>query len=311
MNRITNILLYSFLPILLFAQPDTTAHNRIIKGILDYRNELIARNPEGFKQVYRLEEIWKAEDKEEVEEFMSNATHAYHILGYSPKSIIKLVHKHLPDFKLQHLLTEETVLAIVQNDDWMNLLRHGYLKPNPPFQIDSKTGLFEELSFYKIRDGMKIAELGAGDGTFCLLLGLAFDSLTVYVNDVDRNAVKYAASKFEHCESIRASNRYLMVEGKNKSTELEAVKIDKIIIRNSFHHFSHQPEMLASIRASLSPDGDLYITDPTLLQDKKPECDKAMSLEALRAIIEANGFKIVEEKQLKDWSWVMLHCKPN
>jgi hypothetical protein len=36
-----------------------------------------------------------------------------------------------------------------------------------------------------------------------------------------------------------------------------------------------------------------------------------MSLEALRAVIEANGFKIIEEKQLKDWSWRMFHCKPS
>jgi SAM-dependent methyltransferase len=158
---------------------------------------------------------------------------------------------------------------------------------------------------------MRVAELGAGDGTFSLMLGLAFDSLQVYVNEINPDAVKYSSMSINACESCRPTNQFYHILGRKKSTGLEGVQLDKIIIRNSFHHFSSQPTMLAAIRQSLMPDGDLYITDPTLQPDKKPECDKIMSLEALRAVIEANGFKIIEEKQLKDWSWRMFHCKPS
>jgi hypothetical protein len=133
---------------------------------------------------------------------------------------------------LKHLLSEDTVLTIVQNDEWMSLICDGILKQSQPFQIDPETGFFDELAFYKIKDGMSIAEIGAGDGMFCLLLGLGFDSLAKIINDIDPYAVEYATSKISRCKSIRSGNRYFSVEGKKKSTKLELVQVNKIIIRN-------------------------------------------------------------------------------
>ncbi len=283
----------------------------MIKGLVGYRNELIARNPEGFKRLWQMEQLWKVSDKEEVGDFVLNVVFANRIEGMSPERIIKKYLKHEPDFKSIHLLTEATIQTVLENDAWMNLLIHGHLKPNPPFQLDAETALFEELSFYKIRNGMHLAELGAGDGTFSLLLGLAFDSLHVYVNDIDKGAMQYSAWSINECKSLRPSNQYFSVEGKRNSTGLEGVHLDKIIIRNSFHHFSNKPAMLASIRASLLPDGDLYVTDPTIQPGKEHDCKMIMPQEGIRAVLLANGFTIVEEKQLKDWSWVMFHCKPN
>jgi SAM-dependent methyltransferase len=297
-------------PLPLLAQTDTTAHHSMIKGLVSYRNELIARNPKAFQRLWQMEQLWKEPDQESVNDFVTNVVFANQLLGMSPVRILKKYLKYEPDFKLTHLLKEETIQAILENGAWMALLINGYLKPNPPFNINSETGLFEELSFYKIKNGMRLAELGAGDGTFSLLLTLAFDSLHVYVNDINPDAVQYSSLSINACKSCRPSNHFYCIQGKKKSTGLESVQLDKIIIRNSFHHFSNQPDMLAAIQQSLMPDGDLYITDPTIQPGKAPDCPKAMKPEEIRAVLSANGFVVLEEKQLKDWGWVMLHCKP-
>ncbi|MBI1225136.1 MAG: methyltransferase [Bacteroidetes bacterium] len=306
----TLLCLFTAFPFVLSAQSDTSGQRNMIMGLVNYRNELIIRNPVGFKQIYQLDELWKAENGEQASDFVFNVTYAYHILNYSPEKIIKLYQKKVPDFKPTQLLTPEMIQIVAENDDWMSLLNNRILKPSPPFQIENQTTLFEELAFYKIQNGMQVAEIGAGDGSFSLLLGLAFDSLQIYINDLDKDAVQYAASKIDRCKSVKESNQYFTVEGKKKSTALESVHLDKVIIRNSFHHFSHQSEMLASIRQSLLPDGELFITDPVIKEDEIPDCKNAMKLELVRKSIKENGFEILEEKPVKDWNWVMFHCIP-
>ncbi len=51
-------ILYFFLlvlPLCLSAQTDTSGQHRLIKGLVDYRHELIARNPEGKMREVLLE----------------------------------------------------------------------------------------------------------------------------------------------------------------------------------------------------------------------------------------------------------------
>jgi hypothetical protein len=69
--------------------------------------------------------------------------------------------------------------------------------------------------------------------------------------------------------------------------------------------------MLASIKKSLLPDGDLYIADPDKQLGMKGVCPAALSCDEIRQVLIENGFRIVEEKKLKNSDWVMFHCKPN
>jgi SAM-dependent methyltransferase len=145
---------------------------------------------------------------------------------------------------------------------------------------------------------------------FSLVLGLAYEGLHIYVNDYDAFLRSYASEKINFCRSKKPSNQYFFVRGKKKSARLEAEKLDRVIVRNSLHHFSHQAEMLASIRESLAPGGSLYIYDPVLRPDNKANCPLIMEAEALRQAITGNGFDIVEEKENTRSKWLMLHCKP-
>ncbi len=307
------------IPIFLFfsfqlnGQENTSPSNtRFIVNLAQYRHELIAGNFDNYKTLIHLDTLWKQPEamKEEMETLLFNIIYLNEIYLVKPKKISNKINKKFPGYPLLYLLTEENIGIILKNKHLIDLLTKGILKPDPPFQIDPEIFVLEELGFYKIKDGMHIAEIGAGNGVFSLMLGLAYDSLSIYVNDLDYFSIEYAMKKITGCQSKNSGNSYFFVDGKKKTTQLENVKLDKIIIRNSFHHFSRPTEMLASIKQSLTPDGDLYISDPFLAPGHSFGCNKVMLLEDIKKILLENGFRIVEEKRHLDWDWIYLHCKP-
>ena len=302
--------IFAFISLQAIAQ--STGHTPVITGMLSYRDELIAANPEGYKMIYNLEELWKEEHKEKSGQLMLNIVYAHEIYNMRPKKIMKKYKKRSPDSWIPALLTEEAIEAIIQNNDLIDLLYGGFLKPDPPFQINAKTNLFEELDFYQINNGMRIAEIGAGNGTFGLLLGLGFDSLQIFINDIDKFSLNYAEKKINNCASKISSNNYSFIKGEKKSTGMESKLVDKVIIRNSFHHFSHKKEMLASIKISLKPESDLYIYDPALPPlNEHTGCQKKMHAQEIKKVLVESGFEIINEKYLEGVKWVMLHCRLN
>jgi hypothetical protein len=85
------------LPQFLLSHQDSLVRLRMVQGIMNYRQELVVRNPEGFKKLYKLKDFWNPDYQEEVGDFLLNATQAYHIYGYSPSRIIRLVDNYVPD----------------------------------------------------------------------------------------------------------------------------------------------------------------------------------------------------------------------
>ncbi|MEP6734971.1 MAG: class I SAM-dependent methyltransferase, partial [Chryseolinea sp.] len=57
---------------------------------------------------------------------------------------------------------------------------------------------------------------------------------------------------------------YKIALGKEKSTLLPLNTFDKVIIRNSFHHFSYPDDMLRNCKALLKDGGKLFIVDVML-----------------------------------------------
>ncbi|MCC6727177.1 MAG: class I SAM-dependent methyltransferase [Saprospiraceae bacterium] len=302
-------LLFLF-PLLLAAQPDTSGQHRLIKGLLDYRHELIARNPEGFKKLYCLDTLWKVENKEAINDMLSGVTYLNKFYGATAEQII-LASKMLglDTFEFRRLVTVEILQAIIENDDMALLMGEQLLKPKPPFLINADNSFFEEVAFYKIQDGMTIGEIGAGTGMFGLLLGLAYDSLTIYMNDTAERSMAFAYDRVERCRSIKSGNRYFVAEGKRKSTMLEKYSMDKIVIRNAFHHFSNKQKMLASIKKSMKAESELLLFEPDRVEGKQGVCPQAMKFDKMKQTLMENGFKVIEEKRIEKWDWVLIRCK--
>ncbi len=99
MKALVAILLIVPLPLL--AQTDTTAHHSMIKGLISYRNELIARNPEAFQRMWQLEQLWNEPDQESVSDFVMNVIFANQLNSRSPERILKKYLKYVP-FYVNH-----------------------------------------------------------------------------------------------------------------------------------------------------------------------------------------------------------------
>ncbi|MEZ4934572.1 MAG: hypothetical protein R2788_20900 [Saprospiraceae bacterium] len=104
----------------------------------------------------------------------------------------------------------------------------GILKADPPFQIEAETHIFEEIKYYGITNNMNIAEIGAGNGVFSLMLGLAYDSLNIYVNELDFFQTNYAKEKTTlfNAKQFLPITIFILSMAKGKTQALR-IKMDK------------------------------------------------------------------------------------
>lgn len=96
-----------------------------------------------------------------------------------------------------------------------------------------------------------------------------------------------------------------LIKGDKKNANFEHNSLDKIIIRNAFHHFSKEKAMLKSIKAALKPDGKLYLYEPVIdLREKSCKqckyCNKVLKKSKLTAILSKNHYVLEEEVQLEN-----------
>jgi ubiquinone/menaquinone biosynthesis C-methylase UbiE len=171
------------------------------------------------------------------------------------------------------------------------------LKPTYPFTVNPKSDVFKELEFYKIAKGERIAELGAGNGTFSILLGLMSKEINITVNEIEVGFLQYIKRKLENNDGELDASKFELIEGKKSSANLPENQFDKVIIRNAFHHFSKKEKMLVSIKEALKKDGKLYLYEPVLTTGSN--CKMVMSKEDLLVEIEKGGF-VLEEEGLVD-----------
>jgi SAM-dependent methyltransferase len=113
---------------------------------------------------------------------------------------------------------------------------------------------------------------------------------------LDKDFVKYIKNNNLQKDS---SNVIIVVHGTYYSTGLNELNLDKIIIRNSFHHFKKPRNMLSSIKLALKPKGELYLYELVPPENKEDwRCKKVMKTKKIKKICKKNGFLIVEEKMV-------------
>lgn len=153
---------------------------------------------------------------------------------------------------------------------------------------------------YDFRPGETIASIGAGQGVREVVFSLMADSLLVYVQDVNPywlepdQLSKTIRKIYDRAGRTTCTSRFIPIRGKEKETRLPEGFFDKIIVENSLHEFTYQPEMLRSIRANLKPNGVLLIWEETATKpDRKHKgCGMPMFMDdALIKLVEENGFR--------------------
>jgi ubiquinone/menaquinone biosynthesis C-methylase UbiE len=111
-----------------------------------------------------------------------------------------------------------------------------------------------------IKTGMKIADVGAGDGEWSIALAeLVGDSGHVFATEVDQDEIRKIEAKVAQS---RLSN-LTVVLGDQRHTGLPDGCCDAILLRLVYHHFVDPPAVLGSIHDALQPGGLLAVIDIT------------------------------------------------
>jgi len=172
------------------------------------------------------------------------------------------------------------------------------------FDRDSKrvpdTIFRKEVKAYEFKPGDTIADIGAGSGYFEKVLSMYRDNLVVYATDIMPGVLTSLSAKLEELRLNDNKNiEYNTVLGQSKSTLLPFKTFDKVIVRNTFHHFSYPDEMLQNCREVLKDRGKLYIVD--ILVDETtgpPRCHAHLTRETFLNYLTRNGFILANETDL-------------
>lgn len=165
---------------------------------------------------------------------------------------------------------------------------------------------------YDFKPNEKIASIGAGQGVREIVFSLMADSLTFYLQDLDPRWIEpekiATLARYVYKQAGQSTHMatFVPVRGGQDETRLPRHFFDKIIIENSLHEFSHQAELLQSIRQNLMPDGQVFVWEVLAKKAgrKHPDCRKLMfTNDSLVQLLEANGFEFVAKTAVPPSRW--------
>ncbi len=146
-----------------------------------------------------------------------------------------------------------------------------------------------------VRPGMVVADVGAGTGLFTRLFAKAVGPKgRVYAVDISKKFVDYVVRTARE----QGLKNVVGIVNTPTSTLLPEKAVDLVFICDTYHHFEHPAETLASIYKALKPGGQLVLIDFERKKNAKGNWVKKhvrAGKETFKKEIEQAGFEFVEE----------------
>lgn len=177
----------------------------------------------------------------------------------------------------------------------------GVYFPNKKIIIDSWG---KSLSFFDIREGDNVADIGSKSMTFVGILSVFTPKANFYCEDIDSACTTSEQAKkvIDYYSKIKGeliNSTIVPIIGTETSTTLATAFFDKVIIDNSLHEFSEKGLMMKDIKRILKKDGVLYLRESLGRTNGELHmgCDQALFDEAhLVAFITNQGFKFIKSE---------------
>ena len=147
-----------------------------------------------------------------------------------------------------------------------------------------------------IREGMTVADVGAGIGYFTVRLSKRVgDTGKVYAVDVQPEMLTMLKQR-----AAKANLKNIVpVLGSESDPKLPPAAMDLILLVDVYHEFSQPQKMLQRMREALKNDGRLVLLEYRKEDPHIPiRAEHKMSVEEAKTELEAEGFRL--EKVLKD-----------
>ena len=189
-----------------------------------------------------------------------------------------------------------STVAQAQRESELNMVSFMESKPG----LEAGIAYFQTL--YAFRNGDKIESVGAGRVSREVIYSMMADSLTMYLQDIDSSMltsqwiIQLTERQYKIAER-RVTASFVLVNGTENETRLPKSTFDKVILEHGLHEFTQQNKMMTDIRATLKPDGQLFVWE---LMAKKPGrkhrfCKKPMLTEQqLIEMMDRAGFRLTK-----------------
>lgn len=197
------------------------------------------------------------------------------------------------------------------------MMNEKFISRDYPYRLSLQHFMIEEMVVCKVDSNHRVAEIGAGDGHFAYLLNRIFKPKVYHLNEIDTPSVYFFPRiKNLHLDSLE--NEYKLIHGETNRTNLSG-QYDKIIIRNTFHHFRKKKKMLENIKQHLAPNGEIVVIE-VFKEDAKFELDdkggayscymQISENEFLRCFEKIN-FKLISKSKVQNRSMFVFKVKEN
>lgn len=152
-----------------------------------------------------------------------------------------------------------------------------------------------------LKNGMQVADIGAGSGYHSVRIARRIGSGRVYAVDVSPEMVDHLGERIKR-ESIRNVSCVL---GSERDIPLKEGTIDLIMMVDVYHEFSHPYEMVQAMRRILRDDGRICLVEFRGEDASVPikTIHKMTEAQAVREF-EASGFEL--ERNISNLPW--QHC---
>jgi ubiquinone/menaquinone biosynthesis C-methylase UbiE len=297
------ILFFLFISARSYSQKTDTLLIRVIEGVNKYRNSIFQKDSQGIIIYGLLVEECRMKNLI-LRSIPGTVKKAYYFNKQRGK------YEPIKSDELKAALGDSSVLNIwhidildllFHNRDLSNAIDMDVFDDSYPFKTKIKSDYFEEMQFYKLQDGMTIAEIGAGDGIFSILLASIFRNVKLYVNELESYQLKNIREAFNRIDTRDPTNQITLIEGSHSSTNLDDDLFDRIIIRDAFHHFTKRNKMLKSLYRNLKPGGILYLMEPEYNEIKESyECPLKLTDAEIQSSVSRAGFRLGNLKMINN-----------
>lgn len=162
----------------------------------------------------------------------------------------------------------------------------------------------KSLRFFDLKEGDKVADIGAKSMTFIGTLAVFYENVNFYCEDIDSvcTTSKQAQKVINFYSKIKGTPitcKFIPVIGTETSTTLPKHFFDKVIIDNSLHEFSEKVLMMKDINQILKKNGFLYLRESLGRTNGELHmgCNQALFDEAhLVEFITQQGFKFIKSE---------------
>lgn len=215
--------------------------------------------------------------------------------------------------KLSRVITPQQSRIFSNCKPLLEMLGADLLSFSYPFEVAPADDFdVRFLEFIQPEKNEVVAEVGAGNGYYGLLLAAAYPEVLFVLNEIYEPYVTYMNQKVDFFPSVYGTNRVAAIMGDKRKTNMNPGSVDHLLVANTYHHFKKEKDMLASIRETLKKNGSFYVIEPNFHVKRERtaiECRKVLPRDEVVDQITGAGFQLVEEQTLEEWYFLRFEVK--